>query len=31
VAVGVGFREQVVDSLPTEDHDVVLDIVVTDG
>ncbi|MDX2378191.1 MAG: 5-formyltetrahydrofolate cyclo-ligase [Acidimicrobiia bacterium] len=31
VTVGVGFREQVVDSLPTEDHDVVLDIVVTDG
>jgi 5-formyltetrahydrofolate cyclo-ligase len=31
VAVGVGFREQVLDSLPTEDHDVVLDLVVTDG
>jgi 5-formyltetrahydrofolate cyclo-ligase len=31
IAIGVGFREQLLDALPTEDHDVVLDVVVTDG
>ena len=28
--IGVGFAEQVVDELPTESHDAVLDVVVTD-
>jgi 5-formyltetrahydrofolate cyclo-ligase len=31
LAVGVGFREQLLDAVPTESHDVVLDVVVTDG
>ena len=31
VAIGVGFHEQLLESLPTERHDVVLDLVVTDG
>lgn len=31
VAIGVGFREQLLESLPTEHHDVALDVVVTDG
>jgi 5-formyltetrahydrofolate cyclo-ligase len=31
VTVGVGFAEQLVDDLPTEAHDVRLDLVVTDG
>jgi 5-formyltetrahydrofolate cyclo-ligase len=31
VAIGVGFREQLLESLPTERHDVVLDLVVTDA
>lgn len=31
VAVGVGFREQLLESVPTEQHDVVLDLVVTDA
>ena len=29
--VGAAFAEQLVDDLPTEDHDVRLDLVVTDG
>lgn len=31
LTVGVGFAEQVVDSLPTEAHDVMLDSVITDA
>jgi 5-formyltetrahydrofolate cyclo-ligase len=31
VTVGAAFAEQLVDDLPTEDHDVRLDLVVTDG
>ena len=30
-AIGIGFHEQVLESVPTEDYDVVLDTVVTDG
>lgn len=31
VTIGIGFAEQLVDDVPTEPHDVVLDIVVTDA
>lgn len=30
VTIGVGFRTQLVDDVPTEPHDVVLDLVITD-
>lgn len=29
--IGVGFREQLVDAVPVEPHDVVLDVVITDA
>ena len=31
VAIGVGFREQLLESVPTERHDVAVDLVVTDA
>jgi 5-formyltetrahydrofolate cyclo-ligase len=30
-SIGVGFEEQVVDALPTEAHDIALDLVVTES